>query len=101
MTEQRSKEISIRLVLGATTNSIFSLLTMNFLKLVLISLVVATPIGWYLMRSWLEDFVYRIEITWDVFLLAGIIAVGIALITISYQSIRAALRNPATGLRSE
>jgi putative ABC transport system permease protein len=101
MTEQRSKEISIRLVLGATTNSIFNLLTLNFVKLVIISLVVATPIAWFLMKSWLEDFVYRTKITWDVFFLAGMIAIFIALVTISYQSVRAALRNPAAGLRSE
>lgn len=101
MVEQRSKEISIRLVLGASLKSIFSLLTLNFLKLVLISIVIATPIAWYAMRKWLEDFTYRTEITWDVFLLAGIMAVLIAVLTISYQSIRAALMNPVKSLKSE
>ena len=101
MVEQRNKEISIRLVLGASVKSIFNLLTLNFVLLVLVSLLIAMPISWYLMHTWLEDFVYRIEITWDVFVLAGLMAVFIAILTISYQSIRAALTNPAAGLRSE
>lgn len=101
MVEQRSKEISIRLVLGASVQSVFNLLTLNFVLLVLVSLLIAMPISWYLMHTWLEDFVYRIEITWDVFVLAGLLAIFIAILTISYQSIRAALTNPATGLRSE
>ncbi|MBC7921603.1 MAG: ABC transporter permease [Ferruginibacter sp.] len=101
MVEQRRKEISIRLVLGASGYSIFGLLTQNFLKLVLLSLVLAVPMAWYGMQKWLEDFVYRIEIGWDVFLLAGLMAVLIAILTISYQSIRAALMNPVKSLRSE
>lgn len=101
MVEQRSKEISIRLVLGASLKSIFSLLTLNFLKLVLISIVIATPIAWYAMRKWLEDFTYRTEITWNVFALAGTMAVLIAVLTISYQAIRAGLMNPVKSLRSE
>jgi putative ABC transport system permease protein len=79
MVEQRSKEISIRLVLGASLNSIFNLLTFNFLKLVLISIVLASPIAWYMMKSWLEDFTYRTNITWDIFALAGLLAVVINL----------------------
>ena len=101
MVEQRSKEISIRLVLGASLNSIFRLLTQNFLLLVLISLVIAIPIAWYMMQKWLEDYEYRIQIGWDVFLLAGLLAVLIAILTISYQSIRAALMNPVDNLRAE
>ncbi|WP_228450735.1 ABC transporter permease [Chryseolinea soli] len=101
MVEQRGKEISIRLVMGATTGSIFQLLTGNFVKLVLIALVIAAPLSWYLMQRWLEDYTYRINVTWDVFVVAGVISVFIALITVSYQSIRAALANPANRLRSE
>lgn len=101
MVEQRGKEISIRLVMGATTGSIFQLLTGNFVKLVLITLVIAAPLSWYIMQRWLEDYTYRISVTWDVFVVAGVISVFIALITVSYQSIRAALANPANRLRSE
>lgn len=101
MVEQRSKEISIRLVLGASLQSIFNLLTMNFIKLVLISVVIAGPIAYYIMMEWLEDFEYKTGITWDIFILAATIAVFIALATISYQSIRAALAKPVNGLRSE
>jgi putative ABC transport system permease protein len=101
MVEQRSKEISIRLVLGASVNTILRLLTQSFVRLVLISFALGAPLAWYLMRRWLDDYSYRIELTWDVFALAGIAALGIALLTISYQSIKAALANPATRLRSE
>lgn len=101
MVEQRNKEISIRLVLGATVNSIFGLLTRNFLLLVLISFAIAAPLGWYMMSLWLRDYEYKTDITWDIFILSGCISVLIALLTISYQSIRAALANPAQGLRSE
>ena len=101
MIEQRSKEISIRLVLGASLNSIFRLLTSSFLRLVVISLVIAIPLAWYLMQQWLQDYEYRIQIGWKVFLWAGLIAVSIALLTISYQSVRAALVNPADNLRAE
>jgi putative ABC transport system permease protein len=101
MTEQRSKEIGIRLVLGASVENIFRLLTRNFILLVAISLLIAGPIAWYVMQKWLEDYVYRIEISWDVFILAGVISMSIALLTISYQSIRAALANPVNTLKSE
>lgn len=101
MVNQRSKEISIRIVLGASVRSILQLLTQNFVLLVVISFVIATPIAWYVMRTWLEDYVYRIDITWDVFAYAGAISLLIAFLTVSYQSIRAALENPVTGLRSE
>ena len=101
MVEQRSKEISIRVVLGASVNSIFQLLTKNFVKLVLISFVIATPIAWLMMQKWLQDYQYKIDITMDLFLLAGLASLSIALLTISYQSIRAALSNPVESLRSE
>ncbi len=101
MVEQRSKEISIRLVMGASVKNIFRLLTQNFLKLVLVSFVIAAPISWFMMSRWLEDYKYRITITWDLFFIAAMMSVLIALFTISYQSIVAALANPAARLRSE
>jgi putative ABC transport system permease protein len=101
MVEQRSKEISIRLVMGASVKNIFRLLTQNFVQLVLVSFVVAAPVAWYMMTKWLEDYKYKITITWDVFVISGIISVIIALLTISYQSVSAALANPANRLRSE
>ena len=101
MVEQRSKEISIRLVLGAPFRSIFNLLTLDFLKLVLIAIIISVPIAWYTMQKWLQDFTYRIEISWDVFVIAGMIAIIIAILTISYQSIKAALMNPVNSLKNE
>ena len=101
MVEQRTKEISIRLVLGASLNNIFRLLTQNFVKLVLISFIIAVPLAWYMMEKWLEDYKYKVGMTWDTFILSGLMALVIALLTISYQAIRAALANPATNLRSE
>jgi len=101
MVEQRNKEISIRLVLGASLNTIFNLLTLNFVKLVLISIAIATPVAWYMMTQWLLDFEYKTRITWDVFAIAGMLAIVIAVLTISYQSIKAALMKPVVGLRSE
>jgi putative ABC transport system permease protein len=101
MVEQRKKEISIRLVLGAPFKSIYKLLTLDFLKLIFISIIIAIPIGWYIMSRWLEDFAYRIDIGWKIFVLAGIIAIVIAILTISYQSISATLIKPLKSLRSE
>jgi putative ABC transport system permease protein len=101
MTEQRSKEISIRLVLGASMSNVLQLVMQNFLWLIIVSFVLSTPIAWFIMDKWLQDYEYRIDITWDVFALAGIMAVVIALATISYQSVRAALINPVNNLRSE
>ena len=101
MVEQRGKEISIRLVMGASLNSIFRILTFNFVKLVLVSIIIAVPIAWYMMNTWLQDFTYRVPISWEVFALAGLMAVAIALLTISYQSIRAAMSNPVANLKSE
>jgi putative ABC transport system permease protein len=101
MVEQRNKEISIRLVLGASLRNIFRLLTENFVKLVLVSFVIAVPLAWYMMNKWLEDYKYKTDITWDVFAFSGLLAVFIALLTVSYQSLRAALVNPAQNLRSD
>jgi putative ABC transport system permease protein len=101
ITEQRTKEIGVRKVLGASVSSIVTLLSKDFLKLVLISIVIASPIAWWAMNRWLQDFAYRIEIEWWVFALAGLLAVGIALLTVSFQSIKAALMNPVKSLRSE
>ena len=99
--EQRVKEIGIRKILGATSSNIVGLLSKDFLKLVLVSIVIASPLAWYAMNSWLQDFAYRIRVQWWVFLLAGIIAVIIAFLTVSFQSIRAARANPVNSLRSE
>ncbi|UWX54664.1 hypothetical protein NYZ99_17715 [Maribacter litopenaei] len=101
LVEQRKKEISIRLVLGAPFKNIYQLLTLDFMKLILLSILIAIPIGWYTMKRWLEDFAYRILISWDIFLIAGILALLIALLTISYQSVSAALLKPLKNLRAE
>ncbi|MDX1939263.1 MAG: ABC transporter permease [Saprospiraceae bacterium] len=99
--EQRSKEISIRKVLGATTTSIVGLLSKDFLKLVFVSLLLASPIAWYLMNKWLENFAYHIEIKWWVFAIAGSAAIFIAFMTIGFQSIKAAVANPVESLKTE
>lgn len=99
--QRRIKEIGIRKVLGATVAGIASLLTKDFLKLVLISLAVASPPAWWIMNNWLQDFAYRINIGWWMFVLAGLIAVVIALITVSFQAIKAAVANPVKSLRTE
>lgn len=100
MVEQRSKEISIRLVLGASLSSIFNLLTFNFLRLIFISLILSIPIAWFVMDKWLADFEYRIGIGWDIFLIAGVGTALVAIFTISYQSIKAGLMNPVESLKS-
>lgn len=99
--EQRTKEIGVRKVLGASVASIVALLSKDFLKLVLIAIIIASPIAWYAMNEWLADFAYKIDISWWVFALAGGLAVGIALLTVSFQSVKAALMNPVKSLRSE
>ncbi|HMG93550.1 MAG TPA: FtsX-like permease family protein, partial [Chryseolinea sp.] len=101
MMEQRNKEISIRLVLGASLNSILRLVTLNYLKLVLIAIALATPLSIFLMQEWLKEFAYRIDITWQFFAIAGIISLSIALFTISYQSVRAAFTNPVDSLKEQ
>ncbi|GAB3643467.1 ABC transporter permease [Spirosoma arcticum] len=101
MAEQRTKEIGVRKVLGASVFSIVGLLSKDFLRLVLIAIVVASPLAWYAMSQWLKDFAYKIDIEWWYFALAGALAVGIALLTVSFQSIKAALMDPVKSLRSE
>ncbi|GAB2789974.1 ABC transporter permease [Rhabdobacter roseus] len=100
-TIQRQKEIGVRKVLGASVASIVALLSKDFLKLVLIAILIASPIAWYAMKEWLADFAYKVDINWWVFALAGGLAVGIALLTVSFQSVKAALMNPVKSLRSE
>jgi putative ABC transport system permease protein len=99
--EQRTKEIGVRKVLGASVASVVALLSKDFLKLILIALVLASPIAWWGMNQWLEEFAYKVTIDWWIFALAGLLAVGIALLTVSFQSIKAALMNPVKSLRSE
>jgi putative ABC transport system permease protein len=99
--QKRTKEIGVRKVLGASISQITYKLTADFLKLVGIAVLISLPIGWYSMNRWLEDFSYRIEISWWIFALAGILAVTIAILTVSYQSIKAAMANPVKSLRTE
>lgn len=99
--QKRLKEIGIRKVLGSSVSQIVSMLTIDFLKLILLSMLVAFPLGYYFMNKWLQNFAYRIEIEWWVFALAGLTTILIAFLTISYRSIKAALINPVKSLRTE
>lgn len=101
MAQNRIKEIGVRKVLGASVSGITTLLSKDFLKLVGISLFIATPISWYTMSQWLQDFAYRIELSWWIFGLAGLLALVIAFLTVSYQAIKAAKSNPVKSLRTE
>jgi ABC-type antimicrobial peptide transport system permease subunit len=99
--QKRTKEIGIRKVLGASVADITVMLNRDFVKLVLIAFLIAAPISWYFMHQWLQDFVYRTSMSWWVFALAGLSAVGVALLTVSWQALRAAVANPVESLRSE
>jgi putative ABC transport system permease protein len=99
--EQRTKEIGIRKVLGATVTDISSMLSKDFLKLVFIAALISLPVAWWAMNKWLEGFAYRIKIEWWIFLTAIITALIIALITVSFQAIKAAVANPVKSLKSE
>jgi putative ABC transport system permease protein len=101
VTEQRRKEIGVRKVLGASITAITGLLSISFLRLVLVGFVIATPISWYFLHRWLENFVYRSLLSWWIFPLAGVVTLLIALVTVGVQTLRAAVANPIESLRSE
>jgi ABC-type antimicrobial peptide transport system permease subunit len=99
--ERRIKEIGVRKVLGASVSGITALLSKDFLQLVAIACLVAFPVAWWIMHDWLLNYEYRIEISWWIFFAAGFIAMVIALITVSFQAIKAAIANPVKSLRTE
>lgn len=99
--EQRIKEIGVRKVLGASVSGIVGLLSKDFMKLVVVAILIASPLAWYIMNKWLQDFAYRVNISWWIFIIAGIIAILIAFVTIGFQAIRAANVNPVKSLRTE
>ncbi len=99
--KQRIKEIGVRKVLGASVSNIAALLSVDFVKLVFIAIVISSPIAWWLMTKWLQGFAYKINISWWIFALSGVVAVTIAIITVSFQAIKAALMNPVKSLRTE
>lgn len=101
MAENRIKEIGVRKVLGASVTGITTLLSKDFLKLVMISFVIASPVAWWFMHKWLQDYPYRVAIQWQVFAFAGVLTFFISVITVSYQSIKAAIANPVKSLRTE
>jgi ABC-type antimicrobial peptide transport system permease subunit len=101
MAENRIKEIGVRKVLGASVTGITALLSKDFLKLVFVSFILAAPVAWWAMYSWLQDYSYRVEIKWWVFAIAGILSILIAVLTVSYQAIKAAIANPVKSLRTE
>jgi putative ABC transport system permease protein len=98
---QRTKEIGIRKVMGASISDIFTLLTKDFILLVLLAFIIASPIAWLLFNKWLQEFAYRISISWWIFMTAGLGAIFIALVTVSYPAIKAVLANPIKSLRTE
>jgi putative ABC transport system permease protein len=99
--ESRAKEIGIRKVLGASVTSLFTLLSKDFLWLIVISIAIASPIAWWSMHNWLQGFAYRVDISWWLFAVSGLTAISIALLTVSFQAMKAAVANPVTSLRTE
>jgi ABC-type antimicrobial peptide transport system permease subunit len=99
--ESRIKEIGIRKVLGASVSGITLLLSKDFIKLVALSYLIASPIAWWMMHSWLQSYTYRVNIGWLVFVVTGTLSLSIAVLTVSYQAIKAALSNPVVSLRAE
>jgi len=99
--EQRTKEIGIRKVLGASVSGIVTLLSKDFLKLVVVAFIIGSPLAWFVMNRWLQDFAYRIDISWWVFALAAFFAITITLVTVGFQTLKAALVNPVRSLKSE
>ena len=101
ITAQKTKEVGIRKVLGASVSHIVYLFTKDFLILVAIAILIAAPVGYYFMQQWLADFTYKIDLSWWMFAVAALVGIVIALLTVSFQSIRAALANPVDSLRNE
>ncbi len=99
--EQRTKEIGIRKVLGADVASLVALLSKDFVRLVVVALVIAVPLVWYFMNQWLQNFAYRADIAWWIFAVAGVVSIAVALLTVGFQAVKAALANPVKSLRSE
>src|SRR6185312_15824709 len=101
MAGQRTREIGVRKVLGASASNVVGLLSKDFLKLLLLAITIATPLAWVVMSGWLSNYAYKIDLDWWIFVLAGLLAIGIAMLTVGYQSIKSAMMNPVKSLRSE
>ncbi|MNI57175.1 FtsX-like permease family protein [compost metagenome] len=100
-THQRTKEIGIRKILGSTVSGIVLLLSKDYIKLIVISILIATPIAWLAIDKWLTDFAFKIELSWWMFIIPAIVTIGVAFLAMSYQSVSAARANPVDSLRDE